>query len=144
MENNKMENQEQVQPRRSQRQRKSVDRLQLEGRRQKLKPIDYEKHRRQREQKAAEKRKHNFEADTDLQPKLKKKKLQKTKKDDQAFVVPQYNYDADGKPICVFCDESFDDLPFPNICGQVRCEEESKKLLEENFGLCLILKLLMR
>ena len=77
-----MEKQEQVQPRRSQRQRKSVDRLQLEGRRQELKPIDYQKQRREREGKTAKKRKHNFEANFDSQPKSKKEKLQETRKDD--------------------------------------------------------------
>ena len=127
----KMENQEKVQPRRSQRQRKFVDRLQLEGRRRKPKPIDYEKHRRQREQKAAEKRKRDLEADSDTQPKSKNAKLQ-DKKPNKVLSVPQYNYDADGKPICVFCKNSFDllELPSPNVCGQLRCKEEMKKFKE--------------
>ena len=83
-----MENQEQVQPRRSQRPRKSVDRLQLEGRRRNdSKRINYDKHRRQREQKAAEKRKRDLEADSlDSQPKSKKAKIQETKKKFSEFL----------------------------------------------------------
>ena len=136
MENN---NQEQVKPRRSQRQRKFVDRLQLEGRRRKSKPIDYQKHRRQREQKAAEKRKRDFEAiSLDSQQKSKKPKLE-DKKPDKVFSVPQYNYDAGGKSICLFCQNSFDHLPSPNFCGQLRCKEEMKKF-EENLDFHLFVR----
>jgi hypothetical protein len=79
-----MENQEEVQPRRSQRQRKFVDRLQLEFRRRReSKPINNRKHRRQREEKAAEKRKSDNEANRDSQPKSKKAKFHETKKDDK-------------------------------------------------------------
>ena len=69
-----MENQEQVQPRRSQRQRKFVEKLQLDFRRRRdSKPIDYRKQRRQRK----EKRKRENEEKNDSQNlKSKKAKIQ--------------------------------------------------------------------
>jgi hypothetical protein len=88
-----MENQEQVQPRRSQRQRKFVEKLQLDFRRRRdSKPIDYRKQRRQRK----EKRKRENEEKNDSQNlKSKKAKIQDDQKKD--------NNDAAGKPICAIC-----------------------------------------
>jgi hypothetical protein len=114
-----MENQEQVQPRRSQRQRKPVDRLQLEGIRE-SKPLPYRELRRVRLQKAAKKRKRaleeiqeirsKFENSLDSQQKSKKAKFQETKKDDKRLAEPK-NYDDDCKFLCIFCEASDDDLP---------------------------------
>jgi len=117
-----MENQEQVQPRRSQRQRKSVDRLQLEGIRE-SKPLPYRELRRVRLQKAAKKRKRaleeiqeirsKFENSLDSQQKSKKAKFQETKNDDTRLAEPK-NYDDDCKLLCIFCEASYDDLSSPD------------------------------
>ena len=106
-----MENQDQVQPRRSQRQRKFVDRLQLDFRRRRQsKSVDYRKLQRE----IKEKRKREIEENRDSQnPESKKAKFQEAKNDDQSFAAPQKNYDAAGKPIYAICKLR---NPSPNFC----------------------------
>jgi len=110
-----MENQDQVKPRRSQRQRKFVDRLQLDGRQRQRKPIDYAKHKRERIQKAAEKRKLDLEEILLLaysEQKLKKSKLGENRKAKKPSAeLKTDNLKTIGKLICHWCKASYDELP---------------------------------